>query len=550
MVLRQTRGHTLIILVAVIAVTLALFLIVPLGGFLGYVRESTISFIFRKPPRFVSLEVTLEGVPHVVKAGESLKIKGGETLIMRKINANTFFPSYLGADVEGFGRKNDLNEPIDTLEIRDRLVETGILSVPISILYLDRSIAKIPLEIEMDEKDYEDQIARAKDDRERIAVLRSAHAAFPDNARFLERLSEILETRRDYKALIEIYRSALGRDPGNTNLMSALSQYYLKADRLDEALELCRRIEASGKADVELYRRMAYIAGLKGDFETRIMYLKKALELEPDNQEVIVDLGKTYEQGGLEGKAMEVYRAASSSARDREILVPLIKEAIARRDYKEAKDLLERYVRLYPDDASARAQLAMVLGRLGDARSQAQQYERAVRLSPGKAVLWYNLAVARERAGDAQAALDAYEKALDLKKDDTDALEGAARLSLKLGMYPKARQYYAALSKRRTTPEHLKGLIAASAGMKDHQALIEVCNTYLAKYKDHDVAITLAQAYESRAAGRDARGKLEDLSRALEAYKTARSINPKSQIALDKIPELSVAVLKLRKSMP
>ncbi len=546
---RHSQGYTLIVLVAAVAVTLALFLVVPLGGGLGALREAAISFIFRKPPRFVSLEVTVEGVPQVVKAGETLKIRGGETLIVRKINANTFFDSYLGADVEGFGKANDLNEPVDTGEIRDRLIGTGIRFIPITILYLDRSIAKIPLEMELGESDFEDQLSKARDDRERIAILKSAHAAFPQNEGFLRKLSEILESRGDYASLIEIYEATLARNPLDTSLMSSLSRYYLKASRLDEALDMCRRMEAAGKADVEVYRRMAYIAGLKGDFDGRVSYLKKALEKDPANQDTVVDLAKTYEQAGHEGQAMEVYRQAAPSARDREILVPLIKEALEKKDYREAKKLLERYTSLYPQDSRAQAQLAMVLGRLGETRAQAERYERAVHLAPDNPVLWYNLAVAREKGGDAKGALDAYERVLERRKDDLDALAGAARTSLGLGRYDRARQYYSSLVKRRQDVEDLKGLAAASAAMKDHGAVIEACSSYLKKRKDHDVAVTLAQAYEARAASRDPRGRLEDLTRALDAYKTARAVNPKSAVALEKIPELSITVLKLRKSM-
>ena len=91
----RTRGSTVIVIIVVIAITLALFLIVPIGGRIGLLREATISFIFRKPPRFMSMEADVEGVPQVVKAGETLKIKGGETLIIRRVHANTFFDSLL-----------------------------------------------------------------------------------------------------------------------------------------------------------------------------------------------------------------------------------------------------------------------------------------------------------------------------------------------------------------------------------------------------------------------------------------------------------------------
>lgn len=540
----------MIVLVVVIALTAALFLVVPLGGRVGEIREAVISFIFRKPPRFIWLEADVEGVPNVIKAGQSLRIRGGETLIIRRIKANTFFESYLGADVEGFGKPNDVNEPIDTSEIRDRLMGTGVHSVPITVFYLDHVIAKVPLEIVITRQDFEDRLASARSDRERISILRSAHAAFPRDPSYLKRLSELLEAAQDYRSLIDIYKSSLEADPSNADLMSALSQYYLKAGRLDEALDVCRKMVEAGRADVATYRRMAYIAGMKGDFDGRISYLKKALEIDPKNQEVIVDLGKTYEQAGLEGRAMEVYRDASESARDREILVPLIREALAKKDYGQARTLLERYVRQYPRDTNALAQLAMVMGRLGDVKGQVEYYEKAARLSPGNPVLWYNLGVAKEKGGDAEGALEAYGRALKINSSDIDALAGAARTSLKALKYSQAREYYEELVKRRQTVDNLKGLVAASAGMKDVNAIIDACTAFLKVRKDHDVTVTLAEAYEARAATRQGKGRLEDLTRALEAYKAARSINPHSKIAAEKIPELGVMVIKLRKSTP
>lgn len=548
MVHKRTRGSAIIAIIVVIAITLALFLIVPLGGRIGLLREAVISFIFRKPPRFISLEADVEGIPQVVKAGEALKIKGGETLIIRKIHANTFFDSYLGADVAGFGKPNDLNEPIDTGEIRDQLIGAGIRSVPIDIFYIDRKIAKVPLEIELSEQDFLDQLGAAGSDEEKIAILRSAHASFPKNASFLEMLDKLLGAKGDYQSLVVIYRAVSDADPSDMDALSNLSRYYMKLGRYDDALAACTRIEQAGKADAGTYRRMAYLAGEKGDFEGRIAYLKKALELDRDNDEIVLDLAKTYEQAGLDRQALDVYKTASSTASDREILVPLIKEALDRKDYQKARELLERYVRLYPRDRNAVAQLAMVMGRLGDTHAQVNYYEKAVSLSPGNAVLWYNLGVVREKQGDSKGALDAYERVLKLKPDDLDSLRGAARSSLKAGRYRDAYGYYTALQRRDAGKETLKGLVSAAVGMKEQDKIIEACTMYLKKSRDHDVAIALAYAYESRASSRDGRGRLDDLTRALDAYKTAKGMNPQSKVAAEKIPELSVEIIKLRKA--
>jgi urease accessory protein UreF len=95
----------------------------------------------------------------------------------------------------------------------------------------------------------------------------------------------------------------------------------------------------------------------------------------------------------------------------------------------------------------------------------------------------------------------------------------------------------------------MKGLVSAAVGLKDQDKIIEACTLFLRKNRDHDVAITLAYAYESRAANRDTRGRLDDLNRALEAYKIAKGVNPQSKVAGEKIPELSIEIIKLRKAL-
>jgi tetratricopeptide (TPR) repeat protein len=545
----QTRVNTVIAIIVVIAITLALFLIVPLGGRLGLLREATISFIFRTPPRFISMEADVEGIPQLVKAGESMKIKGGETVLIRKIHANTFFDSYLGADIAGFGKPNDLNEPIDTAEIRNQLMGAGIRSVPIDIYYIDRKIAKVPLEMELSEQNFMDQLKSARSDEERIAILRSAHATFPASASFLEMLENLLSSKEDYQSLVAVYKAISDADPANMTALSNLSRYYIKLGRFDEALAMCNKIVEAGKADASVYRRMAYIAGEKGDFEGRVAYLKKALELDRNSDEVVIDLAKTYEQAGLKRQALDVYASASKTASDREILVPLIKEALQKNDYAKARELLERYVGLYPQDKNATAQLAMVMGKLGDTKSQVDYYQKAVKLSPANSVLWYNLGVAREKNGDPKGSLEAYAKALQLKPGDLDSLQGAARSSLRIGLYKDAYGYYSALVKRNGARENMKGLVSAAVGLKEQDKIIEACTLFLRKNRDHDVAITLAYAYESRAANRDTRGRLDDLNKALEAYKIAKGVNPQSKVAGEKIPELSIEIIKLRKAL-
>jgi len=541
------KGNAVVVVIFVIFIGFALFLSVPIGGSLGLLREATVSFIFRKPPRFISIDVNIDGVTTEIKAGEPLKIKPKETIIITGVNANTFFDSYLTADISGFGKPNDLHEPVDTDEIRKQLIQAGIRSIPIDIYYIERNIAKVPLEMDLTEQDYLSRIKGVEDIEEKIGLLKNAHKNFPDNKGFLDMLDKILSKKGDYETLAGIYKGVIEADPDNMSAHAALSRYYIRLGLLKEAMDLNKEIDKRGRATATTYRRMAYIAGQFGDFVRRVRYLNKALELDKGNDSIILDLAKTYEQAGKKGKALEIYRSNAATSRDKEILIPVIEDALRKKDYKDAKGVLKRYIKLYPKDKNAYAQLGMIAGKLGNKKSQITYYKKAYDLSPKDPVVLHNLAVAYEQAGKTGKALSMYTKVLALKTKDKDAMRRAAALSLKEGAYRQAWGYYNALLKKGYKKEYVKGLISASVGMKDHDKIIQSCRRYLEKKKDYDVAITMAYAYETRAAGKKDQDKLKDLNSALDAYRLAFKINPKSQKAQEKIPELKIETLRLRK---
>ncbi len=543
------KGNVVLVVMLVIVIAFLFFLSVPLGGKIGLLREATISFIFRKPPRFISMEVNVDGQDKTIKAGETLQISGNETIIITKVNANTFFDSYLTADVVGFGKANDLHEPIYASEIRKQLISAGIRSMPIDIFYIERNIAKIPLEIELTREDFSRRINEAENFDDKIAILKNAHATFPKDRDFLDSLDDLLSKKGDYETLAGIYRGVVDADPEDMNAHARLANYYIKLGLMKEAMAMNQKIIDAERATAVTYRRMAYIAGQLGDFEKRVGYLNKALELDKGNDSIILDLAKTYEQAGKTKEALAIYKAAATSARDKEILIPVIEDALKNKQYKDARTALERYVSYYPEDKNAYAQLGMISGRLGDTNAQITYYKKAVDLSPKDALLLYNLGTAYEKAGKSKEALATFKQVLKIKQGDKDSLRKAAYLSQNLGNYKDAYSLYQALVAVDDKLEYKKGLVSASVGLKDHDKIIDACNAYLKSKKEHDVAITLAYAHEARAATKQGKERLNDLEAALDAYRLALKINPQSAKAKEKIPELRIETIKLKRGV-
>lgn len=541
-------GNVAVIVILIIAIAFSLFLIVPIGGWVGLLREQTISFLFRKPPRFTSLEVSVNNTPHTIQAGESLKIKGDEILVIDRIHANTFFNRYLTADIAGFGKPNDLHEPIQTAEIRKQIMSAGIRSIPIDVYYIDHPIAKVPLVIDVAEDDFLKRLAKARDMGEKIAILHSAHLTFPENSYFLDNLEALLLQKGDYEALAGIYKAMVEKNPANTKAQERLSRAYIKLGRFDEALAINKQIEEQGKATAETYRDIGSIAGEQGKLEDRIANLEKAHALDMHNEDIILDLGKAYEDTGKQAQAMDLYREVAPWARKKEILVPVIQDALQRKDFKGAEPLLKHYVELYPGDKNAVAQLGQLMGNIGDPQGQIAYYQKAARLSPNDPVLLYNLAVSYNKAGHDREALNTFLTLLKKRPDDTDALAAAAALALKLGQPAEAYRFYATLAQKKSSPDHLRGLVSAAVALRDEDKIINASKQFLAKSKEYDVAMQLGYAYEAKANTRKGRERAKILNDALDAYRLALQLKPASEKAGQKISDIKIEILKLKQT--
>ncbi len=544
------RGNALVIVLIILLFFIVIFLSVPIGGHVGDIREATISFIFRTPPRFISMEVTINQKPMVVKAGESIKIKGDESLVITKINANTFFDSYLTADIEGFGKPNDLHEPIDTSAIRTQLLNAGLHSIPIDVYYIDHKIAKIPLEIELTEEDFIKSIKGAKNIDEKIALLRNAHASFPGNKYFLNELDRLLNKKGDYESLVGLYKSIVVSNPSNIQALAKLSKYYIKIGLLEDALNTCKTIEKLGKAGTSTYRRMAYIEQRLGSIDKSIIYLERALATDRNNELIIRDLGRLYLAKGKKNKALSLYRRIAASTRFKEIIVPVIEADIRRKEYKDASRLLKHYTLIFPKDKNGFAELAMCMGKIGNTKAQIVYSKKAAALAPKDPVIVYNLAYAYDMAGKTSKAIDTYLKVLKLRPKDMDSLSRLAFLSLKTKHYKDAYRYYLSLVKLTGNLNYMKGLINSAISLKDPDKIILASRTYLKKKKDYDVEVTMAYAYETRArksSSRDAR--IRDLKSALKAYEEALKLKPNATIPQERIPEVKIQILRAVKGI-
>ena len=89
--------------------------------------------------------------------------------------------------------------------------------------------------------------------------------------------------------------------------------------------------------------------------------------------------------------------------------------------------------------------------------------------------------------------------------------------------------------------------MSAAVGLKDHDKIIDAAGQYLKHAKDYDAA--LAHAHTRHGLLQDRKQKLGDINAAVEAYQLALKINPKSTKAQERIPELKIESIRLKKGI-
>jgi protein O-mannosyl-transferase len=160
-----------------------------------------------------------------------------------------------------------------------------------------------------------------------------------------------------------------------------------------------------------------------GRYDEAAAHFEKALQVQRDHYEVLVNMGVTrYHQGQLP-EAIECYQAAIRSQPDAPEAHAQLGLALWKQNRNEAAyDEVRRASQLAPKDANIRNYLGIALGRLGRFPEAVDQLHEALRLNPNGAEVHYNLGLALLASGKPQESIPEFETALRRNPE----LKGAA----------------------------------------------------------------------------------------------------------------------------
>ncbi|MFB3924051.1 MAG: protein kinase [Terriglobia bacterium] len=234
--------------------------------------------------------------------------------------------------------------------------------------------------------------------------------------------------RKGYEFAMEMFKRAIQIDPnyarayaGLADCYSCLHMYWgASEENLREADAASRKALDIDPQLAEAHASRGLAISLHRDFESAQKEFQAAIDLDPNLFEAYYYVGSSYYAQGKMAEAIEWFEKASR-VRPEDYQAPTLLasayDALKRKPeaasaHHRAFQLIERHLKLHPDDARAVYFGALALCNLGDRERSMQWAERAMAMEPEESRVLYNVACVYSQLGEADEAIDCLERSI------------------------------------------------------------------------------------------------------------------------------------------
>jgi len=241
-------------------------------------------------------------------------------------------------------------------------------------------------------------------------------------------LARILRLRGKTAEAESTLRRVLAEKPGEVPATEELIEVLVASSRAREALALCGEAGPDqAPVDIRLQeKRLVVLASLSMDNEL-CTACERLLERSPGNAMAHLQMGAMFLRHGLPVLAVDRCRKALTQQPGLERAFRLLISAqLLSGDLEPAREVLERYLAVRPQDLEALFQLADYHRRKGDPEKAAEVVRQALSFHPGSMVAHAQLGQLLFEQGDLKGSLAEFREAHRLAPDDPKALNNLA----------------------------------------------------------------------------------------------------------------------------
>lgn len=232
-----------------------------------------------------------------------------------------------------------------------------------------------------------------------LATLLKAADMHPMQAEVLAELGRVQLITKDYPRAIEYLKRALAIDKNNSKAYFWRAMYYLEHADTSKAVSDLQLAVAIDKSLYEGYLELGHILYAQRN-PLAAEYLDHALQLAPNQAELIYSIGMAFQEMGRFPQAMDSYNRILS---------------FDSTFYKAWYNL--GYIHLV---------------ELDNMQAATRYFENAIRFNPQYTDAWYNKGLSHELSGNLHQAWADYKQCLAIDPEYNRAIEGLNRLDQKM----------------------------------------------------------------------------------------------------------------------
>ena len=292
------------------------------------------------------------------------------------------------------------------------------------------------------------EINQAIDTYNRLAGLQ------PQSPQPLLRVAALHARQKDTNKAIDALRRAQKLAPNARDLVPALVQVYMAADRVDDALKEAKALQKGDPKFAGGYALEGDILAAKRKYAEAEKAYREALRLEPKAEGLAIRLHRALADGGKKAEA-DAFAAKwiAENPKNLALRVYLGERELAAKNYKAAAAHYEAVIGIEPNNALALNNLAWIGGELGDPKALGYA-ERAVKIAPHSAAVLDTYGTLLLKKGDAQKGLEYLRGASELAPGRYDIRINYAKALARAGQRDLARKELEVLQ---SVPEDFPG---------------------------------------------------------------------------------------------
>jgi tetratricopeptide (TPR) repeat protein len=287
------------------------------------------------------------------------------------------------------------------------------------------------------------------------------------SADIAEKLAERHLEQNDFKGSVSYLEALVDEDPTNENMKLRLALVYWQVQWTDKAEELLTDLHERYPSSSEISYYLGELNLERGNFKVALSYYKQVGSDYAKYDQMVSRVAFAYRE---QGKLVDAEDYLLDSVKKRQDIVafyPLL-AAIYEDENKlpEAKLVLERGEKLFPNDENILYYLGFTLDRMGDKDLALDKMEKLLKLNPDNSnalnFVGYTLV---ERGSDMDKARTYLEHAISLKPDDAFILDSYGWLLYRTGKSHEAMKQlekaYATKPDEGVIAEHLADIYVA-----------------------------------------------------------------------------------------